>query len=92
MNEEQKQIVEQFWDDYYIIDIPDKEIFLAFCENLVRMEASRTDIKDDNKIKWFMEGEIEKARKEGIKFTIYLMKKYGIAKTFNDRIKKELEK
>jgi len=34
---------------------------------------------------------MEDARKEGIQFTIDLMNKHGIAKTFNDRIKKELK-
>src|SRR5690606_15550378 len=36
MNHKQKQIAEQFWKDYFYMttDTPDKDTFIAFCENL----------------------------------------------------------
>jgi len=34
----------------------------------------------------------KQARKEGIKFTVNLLNKHGMAKTFNDRIQKEINK
>ena len=64
--------------------------FNEFCKSLWKNLCTYTGnigewIHEDN----FNEA-MNEARKEGIRFTLTLMSKHGTAKTFDDRIKKEL--